>query len=96
MPFMNSFWIKRTTETNRGQYAAMYTIAWSIAQIAAPTLGSQVVEQFGYNVLWWILPAICLIASAGFMVLGSKINDLTPDPSRSFGTGSPKERETQM
>ena len=74
MPFMNSFWIKRAAETNRGQYAAMYTIAWSIAQIAAPTLGSQVVQHKGYSTLWWIVPAVCLSASAGFILLGSRIN----------------------
>ena len=76
MPFMNSFWIKRTSETNRGQYAAMYTIAWSVAQIAAPTLGSEVVQHKGYTVLWWIIPAVCLMASAGFAFLGSRINRL--------------------
>src|SRR6478735_3486817 len=63
MPFMNSFWITRTTVNNRGQYAAMYTIAWSIAQIAAPTLGSQVADKINYNALWWIIAAICLITS---------------------------------
>jgi predicted MFS family arabinose efflux permease len=74
MPFMNSFWIKRTTETNRGQYAAMYTIAWSIAQIAGPTLGSQVVQQFSYVALLWVLFCICLLASLGFILLGARIN----------------------
>lgn len=75
MPFMNSFWIKRTRETNRGQYAAMYTIAWSIAQIAAPTLGSQVVQHISYAALLWILPCICLLASLGFILLGIRINN---------------------
>ena len=75
MPFMNSFWIKRTTETNRGQYAGMYTIAWSIAQIAAPTLGSQVVQHAGYNVLCWVLAGTCLLSSAGFTLLGIRINN---------------------
>jgi predicted MFS family arabinose efflux permease len=75
MPFMNSFWIKRTTETNRGQYAAMYTIAWSVAQITAPTLGSQVVEQFGYHILLWAVLAVCIIASAGFTMLGARIKE---------------------
>lgn len=74
MPFMNSFWIKRTSDTNRGQYAAMYAIAWSIAQIAGPTLGSLVVQHFGYTVLLWIVPVVCLLASAGFVLLGSIIN----------------------
>jgi predicted MFS family arabinose efflux permease len=73
MPFMNSFWIKRTKETNRGQYAAMYTIAWSVAQIIAPSLGSQVVQHAGYTLLWWIVPVMCLIASAGFVWLGSRM-----------------------
>lgn len=73
MPFMNSFWINRTTETNRGQYAAMYTIAWSIAQIAAPTLGSLVVVNYGYNTVWWLLGVICLCTSVGFSLLGTRL-----------------------
>lgn len=75
MPFMNSFWVSRTTETNRGQYAAMYTIAWSIAQIAAPALGSIVIRYAGYNVLWWGLAGICTIASTGFYFLGKYIEE---------------------
>jgi predicted MFS family arabinose efflux permease len=66
MPFMNSFWIMRTTSANRGQYAALYTIAWSIAQIMAPLIGGQVVTNSGYNLLWWITGAICICASIGF------------------------------
>lgn len=73
MPFMNSFWVSRAAETNRGQYAAMYTIAWSIAQVAAPALGSQVIQHAGYNTLWWLLLAICTIASTGFYFLGNYI-----------------------
>jgi MFS family permease len=72
---MNSFWIRRTRETNRGQYAAMYTIAWSIAQIIAPGLGSQLVQQVGYTTLWWIVSFVCLIASTGFIWLGSKMQE---------------------
>ena len=71
MPFMNSFWVSRTTEINRGQYAAIYTIAWSIAQIAAPILGSQIAAKHGYNTVWWLLAIICLCTSAGFSALGT-------------------------
>jgi predicted MFS family arabinose efflux permease len=74
MPFMNSFWITRTSTTNRGQYAAMYTIAWSIAQIAAPTLGSQVVNAINYTALWWIIAGICTLTSIGYFLLGSSMN----------------------
>jgi len=73
MPFMNSFWIGRTQENNRGQYAAMYTIAWSIAQILAPVGGSHVAAGYGYQVLWWMICIICIVTSAGFMLLGKTI-----------------------
>jgi predicted MFS family arabinose efflux permease len=72
MPFMNSFWIMRTTAANRGQYAAMYTIAWSTAQIISPIIGGQVVTYSGYYALWWLTGAMCLGASAGFMMLFRK------------------------
>ncbi|NNV54185.1 MDR family MFS transporter [Limnovirga soli] len=74
MPFMNSFWIKRTTESNRGQYAAMYTIAWSIAQITGPTGGSFIADKYSFTTLCWVLAVICLITSAGFFLLGTQIN----------------------
>lgn len=73
MPFMNSFWISRASVNNRGQYASMYTIAWSIAQIAAPMLGSQVAANINYTTLWWLIAAVCLLTSIGFMLLGKKI-----------------------
>ena len=41
MPFMNSYWISRTQTTNRGQYAALYTMAWSAAQTLGPMGGAQ-------------------------------------------------------
>ncbi|MBS1531244.1 MAG: MFS transporter [Bacteroidetes bacterium] len=72
MPFMNSFWIMRTNPANRGQYAAMYTIAWSTAQIISPIIGGQVVTYSGYYALWWLTGAMCLGASFGFMMLYRK------------------------
>jgi predicted MFS family arabinose efflux permease len=69
MPFMNSFWIMRTTPRNRGEYAALYTMAWSTAQIISPVIGGQVISYSGFNLLWWITGAICLCASVGFIML---------------------------
>jgi predicted MFS family arabinose efflux permease len=69
MPFMNSYWIARTTSYNRGEYAALYTMSWSAAQILAPALGSQVIYYGGFKLLWWLLGALCLLTSAGFVWL---------------------------
>src|SRR6185503_4671726 len=55
MPFMNTYWIGRTQPSNRGQYAGLYTMAWSAAQCLGPLLGAQVAEHAGFTVLWWIV-----------------------------------------
>ena len=72
-PFVNTFWTSRSKEHNRGQYAALYTIAFSLAHVLAPTIGSQVVKHFGFSVLWYLVFVICLIASFGFYKLKTAI-----------------------
>jgi predicted MFS family arabinose efflux permease len=74
MPFMNSFWIARTAKANRGQYAGLYTIAWSTAQALGPSGGSQVVEHFGFRILWWSIGGVCLLSALGFRWLSSNKN----------------------
>jgi MFS family permease len=69
MPFMNSYWIARTTSYNRGEYAALYTMSWSAAQILAPALGSQVIYYGGFKLLWWILGCLSMITACGYLLL---------------------------
>jgi predicted MFS family arabinose efflux permease len=66
MPFMNSFWIARTAPANRGQYAGLYTIAWSTAQVIGPSGGSQVAQYFGFRALWWIIGGVGILSALGF------------------------------
>jgi len=69
MPFMNSFWITRTNNNNRGEYAGLYTMAWSTAQVLAPTAGAQLINFGGFSLLWWILGGVCLVSAIGFNIL---------------------------
>jgi predicted MFS family arabinose efflux permease len=69
MPFMNSYWISRSKVHNRGQYAALYTMAWSAAQTFGPMTGAQVAEHYGFKRLWWMITGLALITAAGFMQL---------------------------
>ena len=69
MPFMNSFWVTRSTAQNRGQYAALYTMAWSAAQVIAPAFGSQVIQHGGFRTLWWILGSTCAVVCAGMLMM---------------------------
>jgi predicted MFS family arabinose efflux permease len=66
MPFMNSFWISRTSPSNRGQYAGLYTIAWSTAQVIGPSAGAEVAQRAGFKTLWWIVSGVCVLAALGY------------------------------
>jgi len=72
MPFMNSYWISRTQPSNRGQYAALYTMAWSAAQTLGPMGGAQLAEHAGFNILWWTVGGLSIIASIAFWRLHLK------------------------
>lgn len=65
-PFVNAFWVKRSNEHNRGQYASLFTMSFALANVLAPTFGSQVVQHSSYHILWYIVFGFCVIASLGF------------------------------
>ncbi|MEZ5015764.1 MAG: MFS transporter [Flavipsychrobacter sp.] len=66
LPFMATFWIQRTTNRNRGQYAGLYTMSWAIAQIVGPATGAWVADTYNFNTLWWGVTLFFLIAVLGF------------------------------
>jgi predicted MFS family arabinose efflux permease len=72
LPFANNYWLSRSTEKNRGSYAAVYTMAWSTAHIMAPTFGSQVIQHAGFTVLWWLVGLICVMIAVGAGWLGRR------------------------
>jgi predicted MFS family arabinose efflux permease len=72
MPFMNSYWIARTQPGNRGQYAALFTMAWSAAQVLGPMGGAQIAHYYSFHLLWWIIGGVAIIASLCFWQLYKK------------------------
>ncbi len=69
MPFMSSFWISRSTHHNRGEYASLYSMSWSAAQIIAPIIGGEVIAFGGFTLLWWVMAGISLLAANGYLFL---------------------------
>ena len=69
MPFMNSFWILRSNDHNRGQYAGLNAMSWSAAQIIAPIMGGLIIASGGFNLLWWVLGGLSLLSATGFLFL---------------------------
>ncbi len=72
-PFVNSFWVSRSTPQNRGQYAAAYNISFALAQVLAPTLAAQAAVAYGFSTLWVADFFICLSAAAGFFFLQKQL-----------------------
>jgi len=72
MPFMNSYWIGRTQHGNQGQYAALYTMAWSAAQTLGPMGGAQIAQQFGFKWLWWMTGSLSILVAFSFYRLYRK------------------------
>ena len=72
MPFMNSYFISRTLPHNRGQYAALLTVAWASAQAVGPFIGGLVAENYGYNILWFAVACVCMLIAFLYRLLHKK------------------------
>lgn len=72
MPFMASFAIERSAPSNRGQYMALYTMAYSIGWVVSPVLGARISYLFGFEVLWLGLFVCGAIGFGGFRLLKFK------------------------
>lgn len=86
LPFMNNFWINRAQAHNRGQYAGLYTVAFSCATILAPTLGAFGVEHFGFRDWWWAVGGISLLTFFGFRWM---LKNTSTPPAASAPTPEP-------
>ena len=71
MPFMNAYWIARTRQNNRGQYAALYSVAWAGAQTVGPYAGSLAAQHLGYRMLWYVVGSICFLLTFFYLRLKS-------------------------
>lgn len=79
MPFMNAYWASRANDRNRGQYAGLYSMAFSVAHILAPTVGAQVGQRAGFTVLWYLIAGSCGISALGFWWLSRRAQP-QPEP----------------
>lgn len=69
MPFSSNFVFGRSEGAKQGQYMALYTMSYSVANILAPFLGTQVIAHWGYNTLWTMVAALAMISFTGFWLL---------------------------
>lgn len=72
-PFSNAFALSRSTQGRRGEFMGLYSMAFSIAFIIAPSLGLYVAEAYGFPVLWWGMTGLGAISVLGFVYTKGKI-----------------------
>lgn len=66
MPFMSTFAINRAPKSAMGRYMALYSMSWSVAQIASPMLGTRIIASSGFPALWCTLGAMAFCCFLGF------------------------------
>jgi len=71
MPFSISWAVKYAPKAQEGAFTSVYGIAYAVANILAPLLGTQIIYHFGYNALWVTVMAISLLA---WLLFGSLKN----------------------
>lgn len=69
----------RSNHSNRGQYAALYTMAWSAAQTFGPMFGARIADKSGFTVLWWVVGGVCMLSVIGFNMLRKQQTPLQPE-----------------
>lgn len=74
MPFLATLTVQRSEEQTRGAYLGLYSLAYSAAFILGPYLGTTIIAQFGFPVLWWCGGGLSLIAMLGFYLVLQKMS----------------------
>jgi predicted MFS family arabinose efflux permease len=69
MPFMMNYSLSRPGQERQGQYSALYSIAYGLANIAAPLLGLGIAGRFGFDNMFYFFIILSLMTAFGFVVL---------------------------
>lgn len=69
MPFMMDYSLSRPPKERQGQYSALYSIAYGIANIAAPALGLGIAAHYGFNNMFMFFIVLSFLLAGGFILL---------------------------
>lgn len=69
MPFSSNFMYEQAGHGNQGAYSAFYGMSYSVANIIAPLLGTQIIAAYGYQSLWFFAAGLAIVALLGFRIM---------------------------
>jgi MFS family permease len=73
MPFMMNFALSRGGQKRQGQYSGLYSIAYGIANILAPSLGLYLAANFGFGQYFNFFILLSLLNAGGFLWLNRRL-----------------------
>lgn len=82
MPFMMNYALSRPKKERQGQYSALYSISFGLANIAAPLLGLGIAGKYGFNAMFYFFIILSFITAGGFIYLSHKNNKNQADELR--------------
>ncbi len=72
MPFMMNHALSASPNERKGQYMALYSIAYGIANILAPSLGLGIAGKYGFDNMFYFFIVLSVLTAAGFSALNRK------------------------
>ncbi len=82
MPFMMNYSLSRASKERQGQYSALYSISYGLANIAAPLLGLGIASRYGFNTMFDFFIALSLLTALGFLLLSKHASKTITIPIR--------------
>ncbi|MBL7926113.1 MAG: MFS transporter [Bacteroidia bacterium] len=76
MPFMMNFTLSRPTKDRKGQYAALYSMAYGLSFIAAPAIGLNIAEQYGFKSLFGVITIASIFLAFGFYSIQKHLQNI--------------------
>lgn len=68
-PFSNSFSLVRAKRGLKGEYMALYSIAFSVSHVFAHNLGFHMIDAFGFDNTWTLMAVLALLGIFLLMLL---------------------------
>jgi len=73
MPFMTNYAVSRPTEDRRGQYMALYSMAYGVAHIVAPLSSLLIADHYGFYTLYLGLIVLSIVMAMAFYSLRRRV-----------------------
>jgi sugar phosphate permease len=68
MPFMMQYAISRPSVDRRGQYMALYSMAYGVAHAVAPLGALMLADEIGFIRMYWVTTVISVVITVAFAI----------------------------